>query len=112
MHIEKTFNEHCDKLNTEIEELKKAIAFRDAEIEKLKKETPNPKIEECEGRIFRCEKLISDLKEDQIDSKCRSMKNSSSSSTKVNFWSSSSTPTTELHKLASTTTTPTPYLPT
>ena len=64
-----------DELTSDISDLKTGVAYRDMEVKDLQhqNECLTSKTKELEGRVFRNEKMIRDLKEENIEMKARSM---------------------------------------
>ena len=64
------------KVEASINELRHSIEYRDQEIKDIQETTESLKckLQEVEGRVLRCEKMVQDLKEESITMKARSMK--------------------------------------
>lgn len=75
--IHKIANDKLECITKELNEVTEGIAFRDKEIRDLQEdnETLATKLKEYEGRLIRCEKQITEAKEETIDLKIRSMNN-------------------------------------
>ena len=73
---EDKFNRLLATFNKSLTETQEGIAYRDEELKTLQDTTEkmSEKLKEVEGRLLRNEKLVNDIKEENIELKCRSMR--------------------------------------
>ena len=81
--LDESFDRHEDKLHKlvnslqkTVEDMKEGIAYRDKEMQdaQVTVDCLTGKVKEIEGRLLRCEKVVEDLREENIGLKSRSMR--------------------------------------